>query len=100
MRPKPLIPTLVLAISKPLSAWRSNSSLTARVREKSVAIRSLREGRRADREAPRTTLPVPHLLETVRQTGSESAAGRTGTRRSEYDSCGVAAPDDLQRITS
>ena len=42
MRPKPLIPTLVLAISRAPLVVGCQSSLTARLREKSVALRSLR----------------------------------------------------------
>jgi len=40
MRPKPLIPTLIFAISEPFSSSVSASSLTGQVREESALFRS------------------------------------------------------------
>src|SRR5262249_22161631 len=97
IRPKPLIPTLVFAIVTPPLVGRGPSVVTEDWRAGPGAPET-RPPVPHPPQTPRPTLPVPPPLETWRQTGSESAAGRAGTRRGEYASCVVAALGDLQRI--
>src|SRR5581483_1016164 len=92
IRPKPLIPTLIFAIvSIPFVVADSSlpqASVTGRLRAKIGTFPQRRRGLRAQAGGPGSSEDDPPgpspPLETWRQTGSESAAGRARTRRVEY----------------
>ena len=94
IRPNPLIPTLIMSAMRLEKCQRrarpcgrgprrpSISAVPVPIPERGKRSGRERDKRRADREAPRTTLPVlaPHPR-PWRRTGSESVAGRARTRR-------------------
>ena len=103
MRPKPLIPTLVFAISEHLSSSVAIESNRAGYGTKSVALRSLarlsRGGGRTGKLRGRPSRSLTRSRPDDRR-GLNPPPDEQEPAEGEYDSCDVAALGDLQRITS